>query len=366
MGVSTLGDDKSVVIIGGGIFGLSTAIILGEKNYSVTVLEKENDIMTKASLVNQNRIHMGYHYPRSIETGKESLNGIENFKKYYGKSINSNFKKYYAIANKKSKVSANEFYNFCMDLKLPLEEKYPRKDFLDRTKVEACWLTPEPVFDFGEIKNIIISKISNLPNVKLLRNTEVSSIHIKNDLKIIDLKNGPKLNTRYVVNATYSNIPKIANKISQNDIIGQYELCMMPIIKSNFKNENQFGITVMDGPFCSIMPKGFNKGEYILYHVEQSVLQRQKGASREPWESIVNFPELNCIEECKNYFPILDQMVISDSWITTRIVLPDKEKDDARPTLMINHENGIYSIFSGKVTTAIDAGYQILNAINLK
>ena len=76
MEVNILSSDRNVVIIGGGIFGLSAAIVLGENGFSeVTVLEKEFDIMTKASLVNQNRIHMGYHYPRSLQTGRESLMG---------------------------------------------------------------------------------------------------------------------------------------------------------------------------------------------------------------------------------------------------------------------------------------------------
>ena len=65
---------NNTIIVGGGLFGLTTAIVLAEKGINVTVLEKNYDVLKEASLVNQNRIHYGYHYPRSIETGRESIN----------------------------------------------------------------------------------------------------------------------------------------------------------------------------------------------------------------------------------------------------------------------------------------------------
>ena len=64
---------NNTIIVGGGLFGLTIAIILAENGINVTVLEKNLDVLKEASLVNQNRIHYGYHYPRSTETGRESI-----------------------------------------------------------------------------------------------------------------------------------------------------------------------------------------------------------------------------------------------------------------------------------------------------
>ncbi len=364
MVVSILDESKHISIIGGGIFGLSAAIILSENGFNVTVIEKENDIMTKASLVNQNRIHMGYHYPRSLSTGKESLKGLRNFKKYFSDAINDSFLKYYAISKHNTKISSDEFCNFCEELSLPLKEKYPDSKFLNKSKIESCWLTPEPVFDYFAIKLIIRNKIISNRNIKVLRNAFVKKIVPENGINNIYLNNGDKIMSRYVVNATYSNIPKIINTISEETIKGKFQLCMMPILKNHNLKINQFGITVMDGPFCSIMPKGFNKGEYILYHVEDSVLQSYEGKTRKNWNPIVNFPENICIESCSEYFPVLNDMDFIDSWIATRIVLPDKEENDDRPTLILKHGNNIFSIFSGKLTTSIDISFELLNEIS--
>ena len=363
MVVSILDKSKHISIIGGGIFGLSAAIILSENGFQVSVIEKENDIMTKASLVNQNRIHMGYHYPRSYSTGKDSLKGLKNFKKYFSDAINDSFLKYYAISKENSKVSSDEFYTFCRKLKLPLKEEYPDSKLLNKSKIESCWLTPEPVFDYYVLKEIIKNRIRINKNITILRNAFVKNISFNKDLNTILLQNGDKITSRFVVNATYSNIPDIVKLLPNKIVKGKFELCVMPILKYNNRRFKQFGITVMDGPFCSLMPKGFNMNEYILYHVEDSVLQTYEGTRRKLWNPIIDFPEDDCIENCSEFFPILKDMEITDSWIATRIVLPNKEKNDARPTLIIGHGNNVFSVFSGKLTTSIDVGFDLLKKI---
>ena len=52
-----------------------------------------------------------------------------------------------------------------------------------------------------------------------------------------------------------------------------------------------------------------------------------------------------------------------DSWITTKMILPNKEKNDARPTLVIKNHANIFSLFSGKITTCVSAAKQILDYI---
>ena len=74
---------NKTVIIGGGFYGLSVALYLydtlGVKN--IDILEKEKQTMTRASYVNQARVHNGYHYPRSILTGYRSAVNFPRFTK---------------------------------------------------------------------------------------------------------------------------------------------------------------------------------------------------------------------------------------------------------------------------------------------
>lgn len=91
-------------------FGSTLGLFLKEYFDDVVVLEQESDILQRASYVNQARVHMGYHYPRSLVTAFRSLANFPKFIKDFDKAIKNDFDKYYAISKVGSKVNANQFY----------------------------------------------------------------------------------------------------------------------------------------------------------------------------------------------------------------------------------------------------------------
>ena len=72
----------------------------------IFVIKKE-DIFLGASGYNQNRLHLGFHYPRDLKTAKQSLKGFNKFKNSFKECINENFVSYYYIAKKDSLTSIN-------------------------------------------------------------------------------------------------------------------------------------------------------------------------------------------------------------------------------------------------------------------
>ena len=72
---------KNIAVVGGGIFGVTTAVKLAKSGHKVDLFEKENDILQAASGINQYRLHRGHHYPRSKETTLSSLNTEPKFRK---------------------------------------------------------------------------------------------------------------------------------------------------------------------------------------------------------------------------------------------------------------------------------------------
>ncbi|HEX7414974.1 MAG TPA: FAD-dependent oxidoreductase [Bacteroidia bacterium] len=355
--------DRHILIIGGGIFGLTAAITLGEKGFKVTVLEKRSDVMQEASLVNQNRIHYGYHYPRSRATCEESLAGLESFREFYGEAINASFKKYYAIAKSGSNTTPKQFYDFFTSLNLPLEEALPDEGIVNKDLLDACWLTPEPIFDYNRLKQLVIYRLAKCKNVQLLRNATILAFKETNTSKEVTLTTGTKIHCDLIINATYAGLSDLLGKFNREEINAKYQLCVMPILE--MKNPPPpFGITIMDGPFCSLMPKGFEKGRFILYHVVHSVIQQHVGKKSIAWAPINGMVEMEIMEKARHYYPIIEHMKLVDTWITTRIVLPEQEIDDARPTLLMNNGNNLYSIFSGKLTTCVEAAKQITDLVS--
>ena len=349
---------NDIIIIGGGIFGITSAFVLSELGYTVTIVEEKNDILLGASLVNQNRIHYGYHYPRSVNTIKESLIGLESFKTFYDDSINNNFEKFYAISNSNSHITTDEFISVCDLFNLKLVEKYPDKKILNNKLIESCWLTDEPIFDYLELKKIIYTRLVKNKNITVIRNCTVSKIDGSTAL----LSNGYKLNYKYLINSTYSNISNVLSNLGYQPLESKYQLCVLPILEHKNGN-NPFGITIMDGPFCSLMPKGFEKNKYILYHVKESVIQQHIGTVKPTWLPIKGLVENLIINNSKKYFPILDDMLLIDSWITTRLILPEHEFDDARPTFIEQNDKNVFTIFSGKLTTCVEASKELIKFI---
>ena len=88
-----------IAIIGSGWFGCHIGLKLKKKNFNVKIFEKGNDIFFNSSGNNTNRLHLGFHYPRSIKTREMSYKGYKRFVKEYPKlssKINENI---YAIAD---------------------------------------------------------------------------------------------------------------------------------------------------------------------------------------------------------------------------------------------------------------------------
>ncbi len=75
---------KKIAIIGAGWFGCHIAYQLKKLNtFDIKLYEKEKDIFLGASSHNQNRLHLGFHYPRSKQTRLQSKNGFDKFLKLY-------------------------------------------------------------------------------------------------------------------------------------------------------------------------------------------------------------------------------------------------------------------------------------------
>src|SRR5438034_4373551 len=108
------------VVIGGGFYGARLAISLGQSAESVLLLERESELLTRASLANQARVHHGYHYPRSVLTSIRSRMNYDRFRADYREAVYDSFDHYYAIAREGSKTTASQFVQFCRRVGAPI------------------------------------------------------------------------------------------------------------------------------------------------------------------------------------------------------------------------------------------------------
>ena len=346
---------KNVAVVGGGIFGCTTAWKLAKEGYNVTLYEKNDDIITQASNINQYRLHRGYHYPRSKETAIQSQWGETSFIKEYGDAIvNGDVEHYYCIAKEDSLVNPKQYWTFLNEINLPYVEK--KLDFMHKNVVDLVVQVKEFLFNSDKLRKICWDKL-NKYGVDVTLNT-----------KYVDSKYN---NDDYVINTTYANLNQLTPKDKQKDY--QFELCEKPVIKlpEQYKNKS---VVIMDGPFMCIDPYG-DTGWHVMGNVVHAIHSTNvgkfpeydskfdnllnKGIVKNP--SITNIDKF--IESAKKFFIDIDKVKHIGSMFTFRTVLPNKDKDDARPTMVEKINNKMFSIFSGKIGTCVNAAEEVLNEI---
>jgi len=349
-----------ILIIGGGLFGTSVASVLADKNNTVDIVESQDELLQLASKVNHNRIHLGYHYLRSIQTAEQSIEGLLSFLFNYGEAVVYQFPNYYAIAKEGSKTSPDEFIRFCENVGIGYDEEFPDNTLFDQDKILASFKVPEPIWDYDILKSVIKKKLSKA-NVNLYLNTECIGLKQLDDGTFeAKFYTGVKYYDA-VINASYANINKINSYLNIEPKKLLYEDVLIPLF--NYPSP-QFGLTIMDGPFCSVMPNGIKNNEFLLYHVKESIIQSQLSTIRPSFKQSDYSPEdltakNGIYTKSAQYLPFLKNVIPNGYRRTLRTVY--ENSDDARITELHTFDNvkNYFSILSGKVTTCIQVALEI-------
>ena len=338
-----------VLVVGGGIFGTTAATMLATSGYNVILHEELSGIMKCASDINQYRLHKGYHYPRSKDTAQECLDGMKSFKRKYGDSIvNGDINHYYAISSRDSLVSREEYIQFLDDMELDYNLHEP---FLG---TDLTIEVDEELFDKDRLRIQATQKMKGAGvNVVLNKYT------IKEDFDDYD----------YVVIATYSKLNELLDDKKQY----QYEVVEKPVVKlpESYKNKS---VVVMDGPFMCLDP--YKDGLHVLGHVKHAIHSTNVGTYPMVLnKDIVGYLNNGVIENPKitkihkfidagmEYFEDFDKLEHIGSMFTVRTVLAHRDYDDARPTFVTKVNNKIYTIFSGKIGTCVEAANQLVKIV---
>lgn len=361
------------IIIGAGIYGLYSALFCGKKGEKVVVLEKDSEAFKRATYINQARVHMGYHYPRSYSTAVKSAKYFERFNKDYGFSELTEFDQVYATSTNFSWTNAEQFKKFCKDTNIKCEE-VPTQKYFKEGLCDGSFLTREYTYDAQILKNYFLEQIANLSNVEIKYNCEIQDIRKKQSTYEITLETGEKLESKFVLNATYASVNQILKKLGYEPFKIKYELCEIILCKvsDNLKN---IGITVMDGPFFSIMPfgkTGYHSLTSVTFtpHVTSynelptfECQQRSNGfCSKENLGNCNDCPAKP--ETAWSYMSNLAKKYLKDEYefqyegslFSMKPILKASEIDDSRPTVIKQFSTNptFISVLSGKINTVFD------------
>lgn len=367
------------IIIGAGIYGLYAALKCVERDQKVLVLERDSEAVSRATYVNQARVHMGYHYPRSKMTALKSAHYFERFCNDFGFCIKDDFKQIYATSSVLSWTNAEAFQKFCNDSHIPCE----RIDELQYFKPGLCdgaFLTKEYTYDAMILKDYFLSELAKHPNASIIYNQNVTGIE-KSETNWIVSSSDKQYVTGFIINATYAGINEIQKMMGFEPFNIKYELCEIILCTVDEKLKDT-GLTVMDGPFFSIMP--FGKTGYhsltsvtftphITSYDETATFECQKHSNGLcspthlhncnicPAKPISAWPYMSQL--AKKYMKDELGFEYVKSLYSMKPILKVAEIDDSRPTMVKTEmkKPTFVSVFSGKINTIYDLDEVLLD-----
>lgn len=368
-----MADYYDKIIIGAGLYGLYSAAFSGKKGEKVLVLEYDPEPFMRATYINQARVHMGYHYPRSYTTAVKSAGYYDQFNKDYDFCINDNFDKIYAVSANFSWTNAKQFEKFCHDSEIPCKP-VNTSNFFKEDLCEGAYITQECSYDSKRLMRHFLDEINALENVEILYNSRILSIENVANQYLITLNDNRPFKTGFLLNSSYASVNQIIDLMGFDKIGIKYELCEVILCKVS-DNLKQTGITVMDGPFFSLMPFG-QTGLHSLTAVPYTPhktsyddlptfsCQANSNNSCSPKQlgncnSCIARPNTSwdyMYGMAKKY--LRDDITITyvQSLFSIKPILKASEIDDSRPTIVKKHSElpTFISVLSGKINTVYD------------
>jgi glycine/D-amino acid oxidase-like deaminating enzyme len=363
---------QSACIIGGGFYGAVIALYLKRVVgiAKVDIYEKEASLLSRASFVNQARVHSGYHYPRSFTTAFRSQANFHRFCLDWSACIKIDFQKYYALARRNSKVTPNQFKIFCQQIGAPLETAEPEIiQLFNPALIAAVYKLQEYAFDAVKLRcwadrELAASGVSchfgHLILDACSGEGETVQISIRDPAGTMNCRS-------YSIgfNCTYSGLSQVEASQSLGHLRLKHEIAELALIEPPAELAN-IGVTVMDGAFFSTMPfpaMGCHSLSHVRYTphsfwVDQHGLSPYDVLDQSRLETRVD----RMIRDSSRYLPAIAKSKYLESLFEVKTTLVKNELDDGRPILFRESIStpGFYSVLGGK----IDNVYDILDSID--
>lgn len=324
---------KKIAVIGAGWYGCHIAKTLIERQHNVTIFESGNSIFSGASKRNQNRLHLGFHYPRDYATRSQSMDGYKWFRERYAHLIQPVHNNYYAIARNGSHIDYHTYLQIMQATGLSYE--IPIDPLVELVDVEGLIQVDEMLINNELAKNFFWNELND--------HIFLNSMIDLSDRSILD---NMRSEFNYVIDCTW----QTANRLSCYNVY--YEPCVYFYYKN--RRLHDFALTVMDGPFVSLYP--YSKDIYTLTSVEHTPIGQFENYDIAK-EAIFNIQNSSAIElkkvkfeeAIKRWYPAFDshfEYVAPEFSMKTKI----QSSTDFRGTL-VHSESRLISIFSGKIDT---------------
>ena len=339
------------VVIGGGFFGCSLALALRARGERVTLVEREADLLLRASANNQARVHGGYHYPRSILTGLRSRLNYPRFVAEFASCIDRSFHHYYAVAHRQSHVTARQFETFCERIGARLSPAPAEVcAWFDAEMIEKVYEVEEHAFDADLLRAAMRERLQearvDLQLATRAMRAAPGELHTDRGV----------LRARWIFNCTYSAVNELLAASGARCLPLRHELAEVALIEPPPALRG-CAVTVMCGPFFSLMPFPAQR-LYSLTHVRYTphFAWEERTAPAGPPPPPSGSRAAHMLKDAQRYVPAMSMARHVRSLFEVKTVLPQSEHDDSRPILFkpCAELSGLVSVMGGKIDNVYD------------
>jgi hypothetical protein len=328
----------NIIIIGTGWYGCHIASFLKNKNkYNITIIEKNSEIFNNSSYYNQNRLHLGFHYPRDYNTRTLCKSYYDIFCEKYGECVEHIDNNYYAISNQ-SIIDYTTFLHIYKHENFEFENV--NNDLFDNIKGDL-FLTKEDVINSTKSKQYFIEE---LKDVKIVFNTKISRYEKNGNKIVVYDENNNEYNCDLLIDCTY-------NQLGISTIPYLYEMTISLLFKKT--SDCKFGaFTVMDGKFISLYPRDIENQIYTLTDVEFTPLKKSYSYN-EVDEYIPSCEEIeivkqNIISKMKTYYPDFEKYFEYDGYFLSKKT-KQLSSSDSRDITIEEIEPNVITVNCGKI-----------------
>ncbi len=291
-----------IAIIGAGWFGCHIANKLKE-SHQVSIFDGQG-IFSKASMNNQNRLHLGYHYARSYTTRSLCTKTFIRFKTDYESLLSSVPKNIYAVPERESMIDFKTYTKIFEDFEFQIADH----DYLNN--VSGAISVNEKHINPFLAESYFTKELNDLLTIKNV--DDINNISSSYDL---------------VINCTNNNLNPIT-----------YQSFMQPCTIFIYEKINDIpfdALTFVDGPLFSIFP--FYKNMFTVSDVEYT-----------PDSDLTDYERIEKIEnKISYYYPEFSTKFKYQGGLRAVKAKPVDMSENRSP--IITMENNVVNCFSGKI-----------------
>lgn len=329
-------------VLGGGIYGCHIATTLIAQGHVVEVHEIADRLFAGASGANPARLHLGFHYPRSLSTRALSQANYKRFMKVYGAYTRGIAVNLYAVAEDESLVDFEQYRAALRGEVEYVTVANPAEFGL--AHVEGAVLTAE--------RHVLIDRLAQYFAQALRDRTYFGCSH--------EMARAGDDDWDYTVDCTFSALDRAG--------IHRYEPCVTFLYGGSWDK----AVTVMDGPLPSMYPhyaqdssggavvsltsakytplakvKTWEEAQAVLTDLTEGDLKRQRTALE---------------EQISYYYPeFRDQYQYGEARLAVR-AMPISASDARLPGVEMHGRR--ITVRAGKIDAIFDAGDRVMELVN--